>query len=253
MGSRLPFNEATEDSLKSMVLDEECAGLWRTEDNEIVLLYSVDEKACTLALDIKIPLERLAFRLFTRRTVPASGSQTEKAVYLEERGKELPMKKSFNLFLCILCCLFSLSACSQPEKSVEEHVNMAQEQLGKPLGEAYQALGLPGNPEDAAEVFYLHAEDCVKVLGKQMDVAIVHLGKDEEDKKLTDEKTNSVEYLALLGGDYAYPLKLYRALREAYGEPEPVTGAQSFSQATEVSLEAMKQSERCANQWKKED
>ena len=35
---------------------------------------------------------------------------------------------------------------------------MAQEQLGKPLGEAYQALGLPGNPEDAAEVFYLHAE-----------------------------------------------------------------------------------------------
>ena len=54
------------------------------------------------------------------------------------------MKKSFNLFLCILCCLFSLSACSQPEKSVEEHVNMAQEQLGKPLGEAYQALGLPG-------------------------------------------------------------------------------------------------------------
>ena len=60
---------------------------------------------------------------------------------------------------------------------------MAQEQLGKPLGEAYQALGLPGNPEDAAEVFYLHAEDCVKVLGKQMDVAIVHLGKDEEDKK----------------------------------------------------------------------
>ena len=130
---------------------------------------------------------------------------------------------------------------------------MAQEQLGKPLGEAYQALGLPGNPEDAAEVFYLHAEDCVKVLGKQMDVAIVHLGKDEEDKKLTDEKTNSVEYLALLGGDYAYPLKLYRALREAYGEPEPVTGAQSFSQATEVSLEAMKQSERCANQWKKED
>ena len=85
---------------------------------------------------------------------------------------------------------------------------MAQEQLGKPLGEAYQALGLPGNPEDAAEVFYLHAEDCIKVLGKQMDVAIVHLGKDEEDKKLTDEKTNSVEYLALLGGDYAYPLKL---------------------------------------------
>ena len=130
---------------------------------------------------------------------------------------------------------------------------MAQEQLGKPLGEAYQALGLPGNPEDAAEVFYLHAEDCVKVLGKQMDVAIVHLGKDEEDKKLTDEKTNSVEYLALLGGDYAYPLKLYRALREAYGEPEPVTGAQSFSQATEVSLEAMKQSERCVGRWEKED
>ena len=112
---------------------------------------------------------------------------------------------------------------------------MAQEQLGKPLGEAYQALGLPGNPEDAAEVFYLHAEDCVKVLGKQMDVAIVHLGKDEEDKKLTDEKTNSVEYLALLGGDYAYPLKLYRALREAYGEPEPVTMATLPSKSMMIS------------------
>ena len=61
------------------------------------------------------------------------------------------MKKSVSLFLCILCCLFPLSACSQPEKSIEDHVNLALEQFGKPLGEAFEGMKLPGSLEEAAK------------------------------------------------------------------------------------------------------
>ena len=50
----------------------------------------------------------------------------------------------------------------------------------------------------------------------------------------------------------SYPLKLYQALLKAYGEAEPVTGAQSFGEATEASVEAMKQSERGVGRWEKE-
>ena len=164
------------------------------------------------------------------------------------------MKKSVSLFLCILCCLFPLSACSQPEKSIEDHVNLALEQFGKPLGEAFEGMKLPGSLEEAAKPQYcLLVEDAVNVLGKQSNVALLHLGRHEEGQELTEQKTESVAYSAFLDGDYAYPLKLYQALLKAYGEAEPVTGAQSFGEATEASLEAMKQSERCVGRWEKED
>ena len=44
------------------------------------------------------------------------------------------MKRILILWLCILCCMFPLSACSQPGKSVEDLVEMGLAQLGKPLG-----------------------------------------------------------------------------------------------------------------------
>ena len=56
------------------------------------------------------------------------------------------MKKSVSLFLCILCCLFPLSACAQPEKRIEDQMNLALEQLDRPMGEAFEALDLPGSP-----------------------------------------------------------------------------------------------------------
>ena len=164
------------------------------------------------------------------------------------------MKRILILWLCILCCLFPLSACSQPEKSIEDHVNLALEQFGKPLGEAFEGMKLPGSLEEAAKPQYcLLVENAVNVLGKQSNVALLHLGRHEEGQELTEQKTESVAYSAFLDGDYAYPLKLYQALLKAYGEAEPVTGAQSFGEATEASLEAMKQSERCVGRWEKED
>ena len=82
------------------------------------------------------------------------------------------------------------------------------------------------------------------VIGGTMGV-----GKTTVCRRLARRLPNS----AFLDGDYAYPLKLYQALLKAYGEAEPVTGAQSFGEATEASLEAMKQSERCVGRWEKED
>lgn len=164
------------------------------------------------------------------------------------------MKKIFGFCLCLLCCLLPLSACSQPEKSMEEHVNLALEQFGKPLGEAFEAMKLPGSLEEAAKPQYcLLVENGTEVLGKQVHVALLHLGQHEEGEELTERKTEDVEYSASLeSGDYAYPLKLYQALLEAYGEPEPVSRAQSFSEATEESLKAMAEGDRCANLWKME-
>ena len=82
------------------------------------------------------------------------------------------MKRILILWLCILCCMFPLSACSQPGKSVEDLVEMGLAQLGKPLGEAYQALGLPGNPEDAVVFPFLLAEDSVELHGKRLGVVL---------------------------------------------------------------------------------
>ena len=80
------------------------------------------------------------------------------------------MKRILILWLCILCCLFPLSACAQPEKRIEDQMNLALEQLDRPMGEAFEALDLPGSLEEAAKPQYcLLVENGAEVLGKQMN------------------------------------------------------------------------------------
>lgn len=161
------------------------------------------------------------------------------------------MKKGILLLLCILCCLFPLSACSQPEKNVKDLVEMGLAQLGKPLGEAYQALGLPGNPEDAVVFPFLLAEDSVELHGKCLGVVLDHAG--EEDGELMERSTSIVEYFIHLDGDYAYALTLYQELSDLYGEMEPMGSRLPFNEATEESLKSMALKEECAGLWKTGD
>jgi len=161
------------------------------------------------------------------------------------------MKRILILWLCILCCMFPLSACSQPGKSVEDLVEMGLAQLGKPLGEAYQALGLPGNPEDAVVFPFLLAEDSVELHGKRLGIVLDHAG--EEEGELMERSTSIVEYFIHLDGDYAYALALYQELSDLYGEMEPMGSRLPFNEATEDSLKSMVLDEECAGLWRTED
>ena len=60
-----------------------------------------------------------------------------------------------------------------------------------------------------------------------------------------------MEYSALLKEDYAYPVKLYEALRKVYGDEEQEAGAQPFGKADEQALKSMGGEERYAALWKK--
>lgn len=162
------------------------------------------------------------------------------------------MKKIFGFCLCFLCSLLPLSACSQPEKSIEEHVNLALEQLDKPLGEAFGAMKLPGSMEEAGKPQYcLLVEDGAEVLGKRMNVVIMP-DSSGNGLELNQKPASLVEYSALLDGEYAYPFKLYEALRRAYGEEEQEAGTQPFGEADEEALKAMTGEERYGALWKKE-
>ena len=51
------------------------------------------------------------------------------------------MKRILILWLCILCCLFPLCACSQPEKRIEDQMNLALEQLEQAGSGTVRAAG----------------------------------------------------------------------------------------------------------------
>ena len=112
--------------------------------------------------------------------------------------RERLMKRILILWLCILCCLFPLSACAQPEKRIEDQMNLALEQLDRPMGEAFEALDLPGSLEEAAKPQYcLLVENGAEVLGKQMNVVIMPDSRGN-GKELYQRPTSLVEYSALL-------------------------------------------------------
>ena len=57
---------------------------------------------------------------------------------------------------------------------IEDQMNLALEQLDRPMGEAFEALDLPGSLEEAAKPQYcLLVENGAEVLGKQMNVVIM--------------------------------------------------------------------------------
>lgn len=166
--------------------------------------------------------------------------------------RERLMKRILILWLCILCCLFPLCACSQPEKRIEDQMNLALEQLDRPMGEAFEALDLPGSLEEAAKPQYcLLVENGAEVLGKQMNVVIMPDSRGN-GKELYQRPASLVEYSALLKEDYAYPVKLYEALRKVYGDEEQEAGAQPFGKADEQALKSMGGEERYAALWKKD-
>lgn len=164
------------------------------------------------------------------------------------------MKRVFALGLSVLLCLFLFSACTA-EKTIEDHVDLAMAQLGKPTADAYRDMGLPGNPEDTIEGSALLVRDCYDVFGKQLGVEIFHRASREKGKELTEVPTDCVTYAAMLDGDYEYAVRLYEALREAYGEPEPVAGSQPFTETTATVdwLKALGEDEYCAGLWRKDD
>lgn len=166
------------------------------------------------------------------------------------------MKKAVASILSIVFCLSAFSACSS-EKSIEYHVDLAMAQLGKPTADAYRDMGLPGDPEKANEVYCLYAKDGLDILGKQLGVVLVHIGTMDKGDKLTEMRTDSISYSNSLNGDYDYPFKLYSALCEAYGGPEPLSDDASsckvpFSEATPDSLKTMNRDDYCIAFWKKD-
>ena len=161
------------------------------------------------------------------------------------------MKKAVAWGLAVILCLSMLCGCSS-EKGIEDPVELAMEQLGRPTAEAYRNMGLLGDPKKASELFYLYARDGADILGKRLNVAIVHVGGMKKSDKLTEMRTESIEYSAQLHGDYGYVLKLYQALRETYGEAETFSSALPFSEATVESLEASSYEKRYAGLWKKD-
>lgn len=170
------------------------------------------------------------------------------ALYAE--GRKAFMKKIFARLCMVLCCLLPFSACSSPDKAVEEHVELALAQLGAPMGEAYEALGLPGDPEDAVDMICLIARDGAELLGKQMTVVLMPY--EGGGKEMTERPTSIVEYSVLLDGDYAYGLRLYKALQKIYGEPEPADGVLPFREATEDSLKSLGRDEKYGAHWEKD-
>ena len=157
------------------------------------------------------------------------------------------MKRIVVMALSILLCLSALCACSDGE-SIQYHVELAMEQLGRPTAEAYRNMGLLGDPEDAIWSGSLTGKYGADLLGMRMDVSIGHSGGTFTSGKLTEMRTDYVRYSSIVDGDHA--LRLYEALCGAYGEAEPVSDARPFSEATADLLENAEWEDRYANLWR---
>lgn len=148
------------------------------------------------------------------------------------------MKKIITLFTCLFVCIVSLSACTpaSTEKSIEEHIEFSLQQFGKPLSEAYQDMGLPGDPAKALTAHYLLAEDSTEILGKTFSTYLIHWGEREGQDRLALE-TNCVGYSAKLDGDLEFAFRLRDALTDTYGVPEAPELDESTLDLAQASVE----------------
>ena len=148
-----------------------------------------------------------------------------------------------------------LVGCSdaKTEEDVNERISVAENQLEKKLGEAYQDMELPGKPEDAEQAHYLYASDSTEIMGKTFSVSIIYFGNRENSEDLlTEMPTDCVSYTAALENDTEYVLSLRDAISEIYGTPIEVEGFNNLATAAEGGLSAMTENDvfRCA--WEEE-
>ena len=166
-------------------------------------------------------------------------------------GGTLMKRRKFISLLCVCLLLLLLVGCSntQAKENVQERIDSAEAQLGKDLGTAYRALGLPGEPADAEQAHYLYAPDSIEILEKKFAVSIIYFGNRESYQDiLTDMPTDCISYTADLGKDIDFALKLRDTLTELYGAPTAMDGFEDLTAADKKALSSMGEEDvfRCA-------